>query len=114
MTIHKDAFWNCNTQCFFGVCVCGWAGLGDVVQYLVSDESAEGFSSSYYIHNGIKFNLKKPNFFHVSFFLVKSIQFCRSKEERGTVKKIVLNALSSIDPNIQKKNSIPISLNHKT
>ena len=60
MTIHKDAFWNCNTQCFFGVCV---AGLGDVVQYLVSDESAEGFSSSYYIHNGFKFILKQPNVF---------------------------------------------------
>ena len=60
MTIHKDAFWNCNTQCFFGVCV---ARLGDVVQYLVSDESAEGFSSSYYIHNGFKSILKQPNVF---------------------------------------------------
>ena len=47
------------TPSVFLVCVCGgWAGLGDVVQYLVSDESAEGFSSSYYIHNGFKLILK--------------------------------------------------------
>ena len=52
------------TPSVFLVCVwLGWAGLGDVVQYLVSDESAEGFSSSYYIHNGFKSILKQPNVF---------------------------------------------------
>ena len=56
MTIHKDAFfatpsvflvWLWRASFLVAACRCSWQRRrGTVVQYLVSDESAEGFSSS--------------------------------------------------------------------